>query len=179
MHIEELLALDTEQAGEQLFAAADDGKQLVRWAAPNSAAVQADKRIEAAVFRALGGPVEPELAAAVPLLRHARHDTPAQPLLRALADGLPRHASWLCDLREHDTTDGSECRHGLIPDGASAATLSTCDECHEHETADGSECRHRLIVPVGASVVAIYMCDDCHHDLAERLRALDPPLVWG
>lgn len=100
-----------------------DGSELVPWAEPNAAAVE-DERVEAAVLRALAGPVPPELAIGVPLLRFA--DTDAVPLIQAVINDV-RHAAHTCDLcgnSERSITDRL-----LVPAGASVVAVHTCWRC--------------------------------------------------
>ena len=69
-----------------------DGSELVPWAEPNAAAVE-DEGVEAEGLRALAGPVPPELAIGVPLLRFAATD--AVPLIQAASTDV-RHAPHPC-----------------------------------------------------------------------------------
>lgn len=110
------------------MSAIEDAAALVPWAKPNWAAAAVDERVSAAVLRALGGPVPPELAMGVPLLRFAAEGVPAMPLLEAvLEDPLPRHNSRTCD---RCGNSGRTITDRLwIPSGASVVVVAMCWSC--------------------------------------------------
>jgi len=79
-----------------------------------------------AVLRALSGPVPPELAFGVPLLRFADTDVPALPLIQAVINDV-RHAAHTCDRcgnSERSITDRL-----LVPAGASVVAVHMCWLC--------------------------------------------------
>jgi hypothetical protein len=107
-----------------LDAAIRDGGELVRWAEPNTIALE-DERIDALVQRALRSSVPPECAVGVPLLRFANSAVPDVPLLDAIVDDR-RHNSPVCDrcnTRVHKTD------RLLVPAGASVVAIHCCSLC--------------------------------------------------
>lgn len=106
-------------------AAIRDGEELVPWAEPNAFAVE-DERVAEAVLRALGGPVPPELAIGVPLLRFADTDVPALPLIQAVISDV-RHKPTICDLCAN--TERSIFDRLLVPAGASVVAVHICWRC--------------------------------------------------
>lgn len=110
---------------ETLGAAIRDGEELVAWAEPNAAALN-DERVDAAVLRALGGPVPADLAIGVPLLRYANTDLPAVPLIQAVIGDI-KHSTDLCDRCE--TPRRPVVDFLLVPAGASVVSVSVCRTC--------------------------------------------------
>jgi hypothetical protein len=112
------------------MSAMEDAAALVPWAEPNEAAL-ADERTSEVVLRALGGPVPPELAMGVPLLRFATEGVPPMPLMEAIKeDPLPRHDSLSCDRcgnQKRTITDRL-----WIPSGASVVVVALCWSCKLH-----------------------------------------------
>jgi hypothetical protein len=101
----------------------EDAQRLFPWAEPNAFAME-DERVEAAVLRALSGPVPPELAFGVPLLRFA--DTDAVPLIQAVINDV-RHAAHTCDLCGN--SERSILDRLLVPAGASVVAVHVCWLC--------------------------------------------------
>ena len=110
---------------EACEAAVRDGAELMPWTAPNVAALE-DERLEAAVVRALAGPVAPELAFGVPLLRFANTGLPAQPLIQAVMNP-PRHGHHACD--RCSDTERSVLDRLWVPAGASVVEVAVCWRC--------------------------------------------------
>lgn len=107
------------------MAAIEDAERLVPWTEPNAAAL-VDERLEAAVLRALTGPVPAELVGS-PLLRFANTDLPAVPLLDAVLDP-PKHDHLRCD--RCNRTRLSILDRLWVPSGASVVEVAVCWLCH-------------------------------------------------
>ena len=102
-----------------------DGRDLIPWIEQNTVAYE-DPGIERAVLNALDGPVAPELASGVPLLRHANTDVPAYPLVEAVIFHT-RHSATFCDIcgsSRRSLTDRL-----LVPAGASVVAIHFCWLC--------------------------------------------------
>lgn len=109
---------------DTLEAAIRDGGELMKWAEQNTIALE-DDRIEAAVLRALGGPVPDEYAVGVPLLRFPSTDVPDVPLLDAIIND-KRHNCASCDRCGRRAVRTSRL---LIPSGASVVAVHCCPHC--------------------------------------------------
>lgn len=109
---------------DTLDAAIRDGGELVRWAEPNILALE-DERVEAAVLRALTGPVPEDYAVGVPLLRFPDRHVPDVPLVDAIIDDMRQNAH-ACDL-----CNGQAVRTArlLVPAGASVVAINCCSHC--------------------------------------------------
>lgn len=107
------------------IASASNGDDLVAWAEPNNAAL-GDECTEAAVLRALGGPVPDDLALGVPLLRFADTTVEAIPLIQAVIYNV-RHTPTVCD--RCGDTERSILDRLLMPCGASVVALHCCWRC--------------------------------------------------
>jgi hypothetical protein len=106
-----------------LMNAMRDGGDLVRWAEPNTIALE-DEWVEHAVLTALGGPTPPD-SAGVPLLRSCDPDRTARPLLDVLVDGKREYRKH-CDR----CSTNAQPNHRLwVPSGASAVELVCCNHC--------------------------------------------------
>ncbi|WP_193608270.1 hypothetical protein [Nocardioides lijunqiniae] len=109
------------------MSAMEDAAALVPWAEANEAALL-DEKTSQVMLRALGGPVPPDLAVGVPLLRFATDGVPAMPLLEAtLEDPLPRHDSQSCDRCGNSTRSIND--RLWIPAGASVVVVALCWSC--------------------------------------------------
>ncbi|NPC97890.1 hypothetical protein [Nocardioides sp. zg-DK7169] len=106
-----------------------DGAELVEWAEPNTAAL-ADDDTEYAALAALGGPLAPELAFGVPLLRFANLDLPAVPLIQAVMSP-PKHRATDCDRCRNPIGRGMRSYDLWVPMGASVVAVTTCGYCHD------------------------------------------------
>ena len=111
---------------DTLLAAVEDASRLAPWAERNAVARE-DERVDAAVRRALTGPVPDECAIGVPLLRFADTRVPAAPLLDVLVVGAARRAVRcdLCDAKVRSTF------RLLVPAGASIVAVHCCFFCRD------------------------------------------------
>ena len=117
--------MDMATNPQDFIAAASDGDDLVAWAEPNTAALD-DEHCDAAVRRALSGPVPDDLAFGVPLLRFADTAVPALPLIQAVIMDT-RHTPTVCD--RCGNTERSVFDRLLVPCGASVVALHVCWRC--------------------------------------------------
>lgn len=114
-----------------LIEAVRDGGQLVRWAEPNTIALN-DERVEEAVLRCFSArPVDGD-DHGVPMLRPCDPDRAAVPLLDAVRDYRPEFRP-TCDRCGSTATQiKNEPDHRLwIPSGATVAELVVCWFCHD------------------------------------------------
>jgi len=110
-----------------MMSAIEDAERLTAWTEPNAYAMQ-DERVEAAVLRALAGPVPPELAADVPLLRFA-NGLPAIPLVDAVLNPpIPRRSPFICDVTGSRATEPNTL---WIPAGRSVVQLTVRNHVRE------------------------------------------------
>lgn len=107
-----------------------DGSELVPWTEPNANVLAADDRMSDAALAALGGPLAPELAFGVPLLRFANTELPALPLIQAVMNP-PKHRATSCDRCEKTIPAGTKVYSLWVPMGASVVAFSTCGLCHD------------------------------------------------
>jgi len=108
-----------------LMDAVRDGHDLVRWAEPNTIALE-DEWVEQAVLAALGTPT-PADSMGVPMLRPCDPDRSATPLLDVLVDGRREHRSH-CDRCQ---SNAKPVHRLWVPAGASVAELVCCFFCRD------------------------------------------------
>lgn len=103
-----------------------DGHDLVRWAEPNTIALN-DEGVEGAVLCALSAPSGTGVDMGVPMLRPCDPDRPAMPLLDAIVGDLHEFRS-CCDRCK---SNARPIHRLWIPAGASVAELVCCWFCHD------------------------------------------------
>jgi hypothetical protein len=106
-----------------LMDAIRDGQDLVRWAEPNTIALE-DEWVEYAVLAALGTPTPPD-STGVPMLRSCDPERTAVPLLDVVVSDRREYRKF-CD---RCPSNGQPNHRLWIPSGASVAELVCCWHC--------------------------------------------------
>lgn len=109
-----------------LMGAMRDAEELVRWAEPNTIALN-DERVEVAVLRALSNRSKSGAEFGVPMLRPCDPDRPATPLLDVLVSDLREFRS-CCDRCKSKARPDYRL---WIPAGAAVAELACCWFCRD------------------------------------------------